>query len=203
MSGSLTADSPSVAFFDFDGTLLTADSFILFARYTVGRRRFLTALLLASPWIVLWKLGIITGGRAKERLFRLLYSGMDSKKWHEKCRGFVRIANGYLNDRMCDRLKAHQAAGHKTVIVTASVADWVRPWAEGMGVDMVLGTEIEIDPSGKITGRFSTPNCHGKEKARRVEAEFPHLPAVESWSYGDSPSDRHLCAITTHGEIIR
>ncbi|MDE7430902.1 MAG: haloacid dehalogenase-like hydrolase [Lachnospiraceae bacterium] len=191
-----------IAFFDFDGTLVKSDSFIKFAIFTVGKIKFAISVIKALPHIVLWKLGLKTGGEAKERLFGLLFAGMHKEEWERKCTDFIDILQDDINQEMIKCLKEHSTLKHTTVIVTASIADWVRPWAKKWGINNVIGTEIEIDKSNIITGRFKTKNCHGIEKVNRVKIEYPAYETVETWGYGDSESDRFLCKMTTHGKII-
>lgn len=191
-----------IAFFDFDGTLINSDSFIQFARFATGKYRLCKSILLAIPSLILWKSGLKSGGWAKEHLFSYLFAGMSSEEWFLKCQEFSDRINASTNKEMLHCLKHHQKQGHLTVIVTASITDWVIPWAEKMGIDLVIGTEIEFDHNKNITGRFKTPNCYGKEKIVRVHAAFPEVDKVETWAYGDSESDKFLCSTVTHGRII-
>ena len=39
-----------------------------------------------------------------------------------------------------------------------------------MGFDLI-STELEVK-DGKLTGKFSTPNCNGKEKVRRIKEKY-------------------------------
>ena len=191
-----------IALFDFDGTLTRSDSFITFARHAVRPAKLLGGVLATLPHILLWKLGIISGGRAKEALFGRLYGGMSHSEWCAKCRDFVPIIASGLRSDMLETLHRHQAAGHRTIIVTASPADWVKPWAESEGIEMVIGTEIAVDGSAHLTGRFATPNCHGSEKVTRLLAAIPDIRSHETWAYGDSPSDAPLLAASTHPHMV-
>ena len=97
-------------------------------------------------------------------------------------------------------LKEHQSKGHRVCIVTASIGDWIRPWARRHGISDVIATEAEYNPfSGCLTGRFSTPNCHGAEKTARIRAVFPEVDECETWAYGDSAADSHMLELATHG----
>lgn len=187
-----------VAFFDFDGTLIYHDSFISFGKYCVGKRKFIKALTKTIPWLIFWKLGFITNSTAKEKLFYNLYNGVDYDEFLEKCAEFC----GYLQiderSEIINRLKEHKQNGHKTVIVTASIIDWVIPWANFHGVDNVIGTEVEVDNRGIMTGKFKTPNCHGKEKIRRIHEDFPDIECYESWAYGDSKGDQPMLDMSNH-----
>ena len=70
------AEKKIVVAFDFDGTLISADSLFVTARHVLGTGKMLLALLRAMPAIVKWKLGLSTNSRAKEKLFANFYKGM-------------------------------------------------------------------------------------------------------------------------------
>ncbi|MDQ1268592.1 MAG: phosphatidylglycerophosphatase, partial [Campylobacterota bacterium] len=48
---------------------------------------------------------------------------------------------------------------------------------------------------GLFSGRFSTINCHGKEKARRIK-EHLNIDEYETiYAYGDSSGDNEMLAL--------
>ena len=51
--------------FDFDGTLTTADTLLVFIRYACGTWRFIVGFLLHSPLLVLMKLKLYPNYRAR------------------------------------------------------------------------------------------------------------------------------------------
>ncbi len=55
--------------FDFDGTLTTADTLLVFIRYACGTWRFVWGFLVHSPLLVLMKLKLYPNYRAKQRIF--------------------------------------------------------------------------------------------------------------------------------------
>lgn len=59
---------------------------------------------------------------------------------------------------------------------------------------IVLGTKVEVDAAGCLTGRFSTPNCYGPEKVRRIEAVWPHREQYDVSAFGDSRGDKEMLA---------
>lgn len=187
-----------VAFFDFDGTLTKHDSFIAFAKFSVGIAAFLKAFLRTIPWLALWKIGIKTNSEAKEHLFYNLYNGMDYECFKERCNEFNKYIESDLREPVIEELSKHKENGHTTVIVSASIVDWIKPWAQTHNVDSVIGTEPEINDEGRLTGKFKTPNCHGKEKVRRILELIPDLTQYESWAYGDSDGDTSMLDIVTH-----
>lgn len=190
-----------LAIFDFDGTITRHDTFILFARSAVGNKRFALALLRVLPYIILFKIRAINGGRTKQELFRHLFAGTRQDAFLKQCVKFKNVINSDLSPEVFSRLKEHQRRGDKTIIVTASPAAWVRPWAEENGIDQVIGTELEVS-DGILTGSFATKNCHGKEKVNRLKIATPSLDDYEKWAYGDSTGDKFILAIADHSYYI-
>lgn len=187
------------AFFDFDGTLIRGDSFRLFARFAVGQTAFLKALILSSAWIIGWKLGVISNSRAKEYLFGELFKGMPYADFQRYGEAFSKVIESRIKPDTVRRLREYVANGDTVAIVTASMAEWIAPWAKGYGVDTLLTTAPEVDPAtGRLTGRFLGANCHGAEKARRITERFGSLKDAEVWAYGDSAGDDAMLALADH-----
>ena len=180
-----------VGLFDFDNTLVRGDSFIRFGVYAVGKCRFALAVVEASPWLAAWKMGLLSSSAAKEKLFGFLFKGMDFAEFERKGKGFAAEISEMLRSDVKHEMDALRDTGAKIIVATASVEEWVRPWAIANGVDFVIGTKAEVDDNGRLTGRFSTANCRGAEKARRIQQYL----ASESWpqceihAWGNLPDD--------------
>lgn len=178
-----------IAFFDFDGTITRHDTLITFGRFARGDAHFIKSLLSASPWLVLWKIGLIGNALAKEKLFGHLFKGMGSEEFHSLAEAFATEIDGDLRPDTMAVLKRHRAQAHRIVIVSASIGTWIEPWAKRHGIDCVIATQVEVDGEGRLTGHFATPNCHGREKVRRIKAIFTELGNVKTYAYGDSAGD--------------
>lgn len=191
-----------VALFDFDGTITSHDTFIRFALFSQGKIKFIKAMLQSMPYLLAWKLHLRSNSQAKERLFKALYEGMDYEEFKEWCILFRDKINMDLRPETLAMMQWHKAQGHTIAIVSASISDWILPWSQTLGVDHVLATEIELTESQKISGRFSTPNCHGKEKVRRIKEDFMLGSDDEIWAYGDSKGDDEMLSIANHPHKI-
>ena len=182
---------PVVAF-DFDGTCIDNDSLLWVLREVFGLKAFWWGVLVCLPWLVLHKLHLLDGGRAKERLIGHFVRGMDHDEFRRRC------ADAALTGRwQHTRPEAKRAlmeavqAGSQVLVVTASAPDWVEPWIACREVQ-VIGTELEEDAEGRLTGRFATPNCKGAEKWRRLREAVPDVEQRHLTAYGDSRGDREL-----------
>lgn len=185
--------------FDFDGTLTTRDTLLVFISHARGRWALVWALLLYSPLLVAMKLHLVDNGRMKESLFGHFFRGMSERDFDALCEDFARQ---YPHIFRAEGLKTIERAlnnGDRVVIISASIDRWVRPCLDQFMVHrdefVVIGTEIEV-VEGLLTGRFATPNCYGPEKLRRLKewlrsqgGEEPHIIA-----YGDSSGDKELLA---------
>ena len=87
-----------------------------------------------------------------------------------------------------------RARGAVMTIVTASPEAVVAPFARRLGADVLIGTGLELDEAGRVTGAFSTENCRAAEKVRRLKATFgPDV--ILAAAYGDTSGDREMIAI--------
>lgn len=179
------------AFFDFDGTLTTSDTFPLFAFFSRGRLRALWAAFVTLPWLILMKLRLYPNGKVKERLFSRLYKGMPVSVFEDFGRRFAERIDRVVNPGMMEALSVHQKNNDTVYVVTASIDQWVRPWCEANGVANVIATLPEVGADGCLTGRFATPNCYGPEKVRRILLMEPDIDSAVK-VYGDSRGDREM-----------
>lgn len=194
----------SLVFFDFDGTLTTRDSLPCFALHSLGKLRTLIGALKALPWILMWKLGAVSNSVAKERLFSFLFRGMATPGFAACCESFAPEIEKMVRPELVARMARHIAAGDEVYIVSASIGDWIVPWAEKNGVDKshVIATGAAVE-NGILTGRFSTPNCHGPEKVRRIQAALGDIGVRSVVAYGDSGGDLAMLALADRAFMIK
>lgn len=185
-----------VAAFDVDGTLTERDSLLPFLVGLVGRRRVAVALTAAA-------VGPPHRDAAKARLLRRLVRGRPHDDLAVAGREYgVHLARTSVTEVMRERIAGHRAAGHELVIVSASLACYLEPAAEQLGIGTVLATRLEVDATGRCTGRLDGGNCRGAEKARRLGAHVGPDP-VELWAYGDSRGDDAMLALADHPVRVR
>ena len=168
----MPSSPPTISAFDFDGTLTTRDTLLLFIRHARGWWALLGGLLLFSPLLVLMKLHLADNGRTKERLFRHYFRGMLERDFDALCQSFARSHTHVLRTAGLRTVQQALDRGDRVVILSASIDRWVeaclRQFLVSSSQFQVLGTEIEV-ADGRLTGRFATPNCYGPEKVRRLK----------------------------------
>ena len=86
-----------------------------------------------------------------------------------------------------DRLRAK---GYDIVIVTASIEDWVVPWANQKGIK-VLGTVFESN-NGIMGGKIVGENCYGINKVKKIKENFNIEEYQDILSFGDTKGDRPM-----------
>ncbi len=181
----------ALALFDFDGTITYKDSFGDFIIYAVGRRKFITGALLLSPMLLGYASGFIANWRAKELVSTHFFGGWD-------VRAFEKLASRYSRERIprivreiaIERIGWHKQRGDTVVVVSASIDLWLNGWCADCGIELIA-TKLETK-SGKLTGRFSTRNCSGKEKVRRIEEHYNLKSFDRIYAYGDSHGDKAM-----------
>lgn len=182
----------TIAVFDFDGTLTKKDSFKDFLVYTFGIAKFYHGILKNIFQLTSYACGLITNQQAKERMFKTFFAGWTGECFQRICITYsLEKIDGILRSEAKDRMEWHKAQAHRVVMVSASLVDWLTPWAIKNGFHDVIATEPEIK-NGVLTGRFSTPNCHGQEKKRRFLEKYPDRNRYILYVYGDSNGDKEL-----------
>jgi phosphatidylglycerophosphatase C len=191
------SDLPGVAAFDFDGTLSRRDTMVPFLVAAAGWRR------LAFAGIASCGTGL-RGGRDSMKVATVarLFRGWSEDRFHDEGRIYAATLTELLRPEIVDRLRWHQSEGHPVVLVSASLATYLRPLAADLGIDDVLAVELEA-AGGHLTGAVvGGANCRGPEKVARLEAwlqaRYGDDPKVELWAYGDSSGDEELLAFADH-----
>ena len=199
MNAKLVVNKMVIAAFDVDGTLTTRDCVRPFLKRAAGRRRLLTSLLRRPLATV-----VAAVRRDRDRLKEIIVGGSlrgklisEVETIGEQFAQFVLV--NWLRPDTVKRLRWHQQAGHRTVLVSASLAAYLRPLALRLGIDDVLCTDSTR--SGERYGdRLVGLNCRADEKRRRLEQwmEERRWIDAEVWAYGDSIGDRELLARADH-----
>jgi phosphatidylglycerophosphatase C len=195
---------PTVAAFDFDGTLTHGGSVVPFLIEVRGVVPVALAVLRGLPRLAH---AAVVGGtasdEAKEALFIRLLAGLPVA---ELDRIGGEFAAAHLRRRLRadthERLEWHRSQGHHVLVVSASPEAYVRPAAALLGADAALATRLAVG-GDLLTGRYEGKNCRGAEKYSRVMGwiRSQGLGAAQPvlWAYGNSRGDRRLLEAADHG----
>jgi phosphatidylglycerophosphatase C len=193
-----------VAAFDFDGTLSVRDCVRPFLEQIGGGPRALVLAALRRP--------VATAGGAvradRDVLKEVFVGGVYRNRRVDEVTaagwGFADvIADRLLRDDVLQRLRWHQRQGHRTVFVSASLAQYLVPLAARLGIDETLCTDVVVEhgAGGAVfTDRLLGPNCRGPEKLVRFRRWLHEtdLRDPEVWAYGDGRGDRELLGAADH-----
>lgn len=141
----------TIALFDFDSTITKDDSLLKFIRSVAGDFRFIFGLVVLSPILVAYKLGLIPNYKAKQKMLSRFFKGMSKD-------AFFKLANEYslvhidkiVRPKAMEKIAWHKAQGHQVVVVSVSIDCWLKPWCDKNNIDLIA-TRIEIE-DGKLTG---------------------------------------------------
>ena len=193
------SDRMVIAAFDVDGTLTTRDCVRPFLERAAGRRRLITSMFRRPLATVVAAVRldrdrfkeIIVGGSLRGKLIA------DVETAGEQFAQYVLV--NWLRPDTLRRLRWHQQAGHRIVLVSASLAAYLRPLASRLGIDDVLCTD-STRAGDRYGDRLVGLNCRADEKRRRLEQWLEEQRSVhaEVWAYGNSGGDRELLARADH-----
>lgn len=175
---------------DFDGTIIEGDSLIKFSYFSLSIPRFF------KFWLSVFILIPFYSRSDLKQMFYSNFNEFNLNDFNSLCSGFyIQRLRKLIKKSFIDFIKnIHEDS--KIVVVSASVSNYLKPWCDEMGFDLI-STELEVI-DGKLTGRFSTPNCNGKEKVRRIEEKYNLSKYHEIHVFGNSKGDLPMLELGTH-----
>lgn len=192
--GDAANETPVVAFFDVDNTLLRGASI-----YHIGRGAFRRRLITLRDIISFaWKqLRFISVGENHRHLETVRARALKLAAGHsvaelEKLAG--EVYDRYIEPKLWPETVAlareHLTQGHRVVLVTATPETIARIIAERLGFSGAIGTCIEV-VDGLLTGNIEGPVLHGEHKAAAARDHAFRIDAdlAQCWAYTDSRND--------------
>jgi phosphatidylglycerophosphatase C len=192
-----------LALFDLDGTITRRDTLLSylvgFLRQHPGR---LLRLPLALPPLVRFVLGRAGRGELKAAWIRVVLggsTGAELKGWTSR---FVPqlIGHGLVADALA-AIEAHRRAGDHLVLLSASPDLYVPAIGRALGFDEVLCTGVGWNGE-HLSGRLTTPNRRGAEKARCLEALRQQHAALPIVAYGNARGDLAHLALADRAVLV-
>lgn len=195
----------SIAFFDLDGTLIDADSNLLFLDHLLEQgcidRDFLTPLAAFSEQYFQATLRIedfITyavspvAGMARAERERLVADCVERRLLPALKPGARRA------------LQHHRDRGDLTVIVSATADYLVLPAARRLGISHALASPLKYDAAGRLLGEVCGICPYQEGKAVRILqfVQEHQLSLADSHAYGDSLNDVQMLRLCEHGFAV-
>ena len=181
----------NLALFDFDGTITTRDTFLEFIRFALAPSRLLVGKALLTPWILGYRLGLISAPRIRPVISRVAFSGMREQALRSLGEAFAKEQLPlWIRRETRQRLDWHREQGDQIVVVSASLDVYLSAWCREQGFD-VLCTNLEAK-GGRITGRYRDGDCSGSVKKGRVLSKYDLTRYGTVFAYGDTIEDREL-----------
>ncbi len=182
------------ALFDFDGTLIRGDSIILLCAYARRKKLMSARDLRRALWAaVRYGLRLLPPERAKEHALRFLAGRPKAEVDAIVDDFFHTVLAPRLRPEGVEAVKRHLAAGHRTLLVSASSSFYLAPVKLALGFTDVIATRWDTDADGVLTGSVCGDNCRGVQKALRLAeylaAKGDRLEYETSIAYGDSYGD--------------
>lgn len=191
-----------VALFDSDGTLYTGQFGRGMMKYSSSNnRRYFAWRYYAGilPTYVLFKARLADREKMQYALLANLSGMLQGFDQHRATQALTWLLHDYLlptqRADVFERLRNHQAQGHKVVIVSGMLMPAAEIFREHLQADGAIGTQPEFR-NGKYTGKTVPPPVSGAAKASKVhelvktrgwEVDWP-----ASYAYGDSFTDNHM-----------
>lgn len=191
--------SKKLLLLDFDGTITTKDTFPLFIKFDKGFFIFVTVFILFSPFLILYKLKIIEGGKIKLKMLSLLYKNVREDLLIEKGRVFINYleSEGFIKPIFISTIEKAKADKTEICIVSASPDIWIRAFAKKYDINYI-STQLSFSKSLLFDGKFKTLNCIGIEKVNRIKQQYRLTDFVEIIAYGNSKDDEEMYKIATN-----
>ena len=199
--------SPAIALFDLDHTLVPFDSGMAWFRFLVSRGEARPALV--DDYLARCE-EYVAGKTTAAELHDFVaqtFRDLAPARLHVLQRSFSADVAAEIPQAAHRLIAHHVGQGHRCCIVTATNRFVASALAQALGVGGLLATELETD-DGRLTGRLSGAVCHGGEKIARVEhwlhgQDLQWETVGHSVFYSDSASDLPLLQKVREPVVVR
>jgi phosphatidylglycerophosphatase C len=160
--------------FDLDGTITRRDTYLAYLLGFLARHPGRLPRAAPLPLAVVWHFaGQRDNTWLKTTFLRAVLGGLPRSLLEAWTRTFLdRVLATGLRARALETIACHRAAGHRLVLVTASLDFYAEPLAARLGFDDVLCTRAAFDDTGRLTGELDGGNCYGEMKLERVRQQL-------------------------------
>lgn len=182
----------SVAFFDFDKTLIAKNSGTLWLKHELrhGRVSKWTGLR-AGWWLARYSFGFTDLEEGIRDAIRMIEGEEEAemrarvKRWYAE-----EVAHLYRPGGQ-EALQKHRADGHRIVLLTSASVYLSEIVQEELSLDGILCNRFEVDDQGRYTGEPKGELCYGPGKLVHAKRFVDALDVdlEDCWFYTDSMAD--------------
>ncbi|MEY3394904.1 MAG: hypothetical protein RL346_1140 [Verrucomicrobiota bacterium] len=196
------AENPpkGIALFDMDGTLLPWDCQLLFRHHVIREEplRFFSVPL----FLIFLPFAGILGTETMKRIFHGFLWKMSPERLAELSQRFAERLAPSFYEELKSALAMHRAAGHLTILSSASPECYVAAVGKLLGFDLALGTVFE---SNSLFPDLT--NHKGKQKVTRLRTLLPATyfhdgMLINSHGYTDSMADLPMLEICDRATLV-
>jgi HAD superfamily hydrolase (TIGR01490 family) len=180
-----------IAAFDFDGTISYHDSQLPYLIFCAGRGQSIINLLQEIPSLIGFGLGTVSRQEIKERIFTRFFKGQPIERLNELGEKFAaEYIPNHVKPEAMKRIQWHKDQGHRLVLISAAIDNFLKPWALKAGFTDVITSRLAEDSNRLATGKLRGANCWGTEKTRLLtELLGNKREDYIIFAYGDSKGD--------------
>ena len=191
-----TNEYSKIAFFDFDGTITTRDTFLHFIFFVKGKLFSFLGFVILSPILFIYLIKLISNEKAKELVFSYFFKDTKESYLKEKGIEFASLIDKMLCVDAIIKINWHKSQNHKIVVVTASSNLWVEAWCIQNKLELISTSYETLN--GILTGKISGKNCHGIEKVNRIKEIYDLSDYEDIYAYGDTKGDLPMLQIANY-----
>lgn len=195
----------TVAVFDLDGTLTHRDTYLGILLHSLRRNPATAPGLARLAWpVVGFRLGRIDNTQLKTKFLRVLLAPLTADRLEDVVESFLErlFATGFRAEGL-DMLNRHRAAGHVTVLLTASPDFYVEEISRRLELDHCICTGTVRRADNSLSGELATANCRGREKVTRIKRHFGDaFSGCHFVGYADQESDLPLLEAMHTGVMV-
>jgi|GEM_PF-5610516 len=185
----------TIAIFDFDKTLTTKDSFLLFSLFAA---RTLHEKIVVLGLAILCKFGFLSNGSYKGLVLDHVWLDREIGEKQELLRSFQTELKSIENRTVVNMLMQHHDNGDTVVVLSASPGFYLESHVHSWTADAIVHGSSLADADGRIT----IDNLYGEAKARIARDLINQHAPSRVIVYTDHLSDLALIKLATDVRLV-
>ena len=179
--------------FDFDGTLTYKDTMFLFLKF-YNPQKYFWSFAKHIPLFILVKLHLANAERVKKSFIGSILKNQREVTLQKKAQEFFdEFYPEIIRENALDFIKNIDKENTESLLVTASLDIWTKPFAEKFGMKLIA-TEAKFE-NGVFTGHFKTKNNNGEEKVKRIKKSIEGKKFDKIIAFGDTSGDKPMLSL--------